>query len=89
MPTLFPGLARRSGPVPSVRTRRLRDPSRRCCCRVLPLGVVEIVEACAQGAVDEAHEAAALLLAGIDELPDRYESALKVHGIERPYAPRS
>nr|WP_159050804.1 hypothetical protein [Streptomyces sp. IMTB 1903] len=47
------------------------------------------MEACAQGAVDEAHEAAALLLAGIDELPDRYESALKVHGIERPYAPRS
>ncbi|MFB8392694.1 DUF6959 family protein [Streptomyces yangpuensis] len=47
------------------------------------------MEACAQGDVDEAHEAAALLLAGIDELLDRYGSALKTHGIERPYAPRT
>ncbi|MFD6115594.1 DUF6959 family protein [Streptomyces yangpuensis] len=47
------------------------------------------MEACAQGDVDEAHEAAALLLAGIDELLDRYGSALQVHCIERPYAPRT
>ncbi|ARE72545.1 hypothetical protein B6R96_00065 [Streptomyces sp. Sge12] len=51
--------------------------------------VAEIVEACAQGDVDDAHEAATLLLANVDELMDRYESALKAHGIERPYAPRT
>ncbi|MFD9105218.1 DUF6959 family protein [Streptomyces virginiae] len=51
--------------------------------------VAEIVEACAQGDVDGAHEAATLLLASIDELLDRYESALRVHGLERPYAPRT
>ncbi|MGW3326256.1 DUF6959 family protein [Streptomyces virginiae] len=51
--------------------------------------VAEIVEACAQGDVDDAQEAVTLLLAGIDELLDRYESALKVHRIERPYAPRT
>ncbi|WP_445270441.1 DUF6959 family protein [Streptomyces sp. DSM 41634] len=51
--------------------------------------VAEIVEACAQGYADDAHEAATLLLASIDELLDRYESALKAHGIERPCAPRT
>ncbi|GGQ18014.1 MULTISPECIES: DUF6959 family protein [Streptomyces] len=50
--------------------------------------VAEIVEACAQGDVDDAHEAATLLLANIDELLDRYESALRAHGLERPYASR-
>ncbi|MFD4868406.1 DUF6959 family protein [Streptomyces sp. NPDC058412] len=42
--------------------------------------VAEIVEARAQGDVDDAHGAAMLLLASIDELLDRYESALKAHG---------
>ncbi|MFE2131538.1 DUF6959 family protein [Streptomyces amritsarensis] len=51
--------------------------------------VAEIVAACAQGDIDDAHQAATLLLAGIDEFLDRYESALKAHGIERPYAPRT
>ncbi|MFF4429701.1 hypothetical protein ACFYZ4_11095 [Streptomyces sp. NPDC001513] len=41
--------------------------------------VAEIVEARAQGDVDDAHGAATLLLASI-ELLDRYESALKTHG---------
>lgn len=50
--------------------------------------VAEIVEACAQGDVDDAHDAATLLLANIDELLDRYESALRAHGLERPYASR-
>ncbi|MFI6645913.1 DUF6959 family protein [Streptomyces sp. NPDC050504] len=51
--------------------------------------VAEIVEACAQGDVDDAHEAATILLANFDELLARYESALEAHGIERPYGPRA
>ncbi|MFE6788114.1 DUF6959 family protein [Streptomyces sp. NPDC057680] len=47
--------------------------------------VAEIVEACAQGDVDDAHEAATILLANFDELLARYESALEVHDIKRPY----
>ncbi|WP_234435738.1 DUF6959 family protein [Streptomyces sp. NRRL F-2747] len=50
--------------------------------------IAEVVEACAQGDVDDAHEAATLLLAAFDALLDRYESALGAHGIERPYGPR-
>ncbi|GLV88523.1 hypothetical protein Slala03_82120 [Streptomyces lavendulae subsp. lavendulae] len=47
--------------------------------------VAEIVEACAQGDVDDAHEAATILLANFDELLARYESALEAHDIKRPY----
>ncbi|MGW8777592.1 DUF6959 family protein [Streptomyces sp. NPDC055796] len=47
--------------------------------------IAEVVEACAQGDVDDAHEAATLLLATFDELLARYESALEAHGIKRPY----
>ncbi|MEU4953641.1 DUF6959 family protein [Streptomyces lavendulae] len=47
--------------------------------------VAEIVEACAQGDVDDAHEAATTLLANFDELLARYESALEAHDIKRPY----
>ncbi|MEV6393419.1 hypothetical protein AB0M39_01285 [Streptomyces sp. NPDC051907] len=47
--------------------------------------VAEIVEACAQGDVHDAHEAATVLLADFDELLGRYESALEAHGIQRPY----
>ncbi|MFD9338321.1 DUF6959 family protein [Streptomyces sp. NPDC060028] len=50
--------------------------------------VAEIVEACAQGHVDDAHEAATLLLANFDELLARYESALEAHGVQRPYGSR-
>ncbi|MFD5322307.1 DUF6959 family protein [Streptomyces sp. NPDC127092] len=51
--------------------------------------VAEIVEACAQGDIDNAHEAATILLANFDELLDRYEKALEAHGIEPPYGPRA
>ncbi|MFD7083407.1 DUF6959 family protein [Streptomyces sp. NPDC059918] len=51
--------------------------------------VAEIVEACAKGDVDDAHEAAAILLANFDELLARYESALEAHGLARPYGPRA
>ncbi|MFD8413703.1 DUF6959 family protein [Streptomyces sp. NPDC059650] len=47
--------------------------------------VAEIVEVCAQGNVDDAHEAATILLANFDELLARYESALEAHDIKRPY----
>ncbi|MCX4826094.1 hypothetical protein OG883_41225 [Streptomyces sp. NBC_01142] len=47
--------------------------------------VAEIVEACAEGDVNDAHEAATILLANFDELLGRYESALEAHGIQRPY----
>ncbi|WP_432171754.1 DUF6959 family protein [Streptomyces sp. 1222.5] len=47
--------------------------------------VAEIVEACAQGNVEDAHKAATILLANFDELLARYESALKAHDIKRPY----
>ncbi|MET9959593.1 hypothetical protein ABZ128_11040 [Streptomyces sp. NPDC006326] len=47
--------------------------------------VAELVEACAQGDIDDAHEASTILLAHFDELLARYESALEAHGIKRPY----
>ncbi|MFF3597964.1 DUF6959 family protein [Kitasatospora indigofera] len=47
--------------------------------------MAEIVEACDQGAIGEAREAAALLLAGLDDLLARYTAALADHGIARPY----
>ena len=47
--------------------------------------VAEIVEACSQGDVDDAHEAATILLANFDDLLARYESALEAHDIQRPY----
>lgn len=52
---------------------------------VIRADVAEIVEACDRGALSEAHEAAALLLADIDGLLARYTTALEEHGIARPY----
>ncbi|MFK0256628.1 DUF6959 family protein [Streptomyces sp. NPDC090445] len=49
--------------------------------------VAEIVEACAQGDVEDAHETATILLANFDELLARYESALESHDIKRSYGP--
>ncbi|MGZ9935166.1 DUF6959 family protein [Streptomyces sp. NC-S4] len=43
------------------------------------------VEACDQGDVGEAREAAALLLTNLDELPARYTEALKAHDIPIPF----
>jgi hypothetical protein len=46
--------------------------------------VAGIVEACDQGDVGEAREAAAILLSDLDVLT-RYTTALETHGIPRPY----
>ncbi|MCX4625173.1 hypothetical protein [Streptomyces sp. NBC_01443] len=48
---------------------------------IIRAGVAEIVEACDQGDVGEAREAAAILLSNIDELLARYTEALKAHDI--------
>ncbi|MFB7051517.1 hypothetical protein ACFCXT_00025 [Streptomyces vinaceus] len=44
-----------------------------------------IVEACDQGDVSEAREAAVLLLSTLDGLLTRYTTALEAHGIPRRY----
>ncbi|MGE7384120.1 DUF6959 family protein [Streptomyces sp. NPDC004126] len=56
---------------------------------IIRADVAEIVQACAQGDVDDAHEAATILLADFDALLDHYERALDAHGIKRPYGPRA
>ncbi|WP_046734285.1 DUF6959 family protein [Streptomyces humi] len=47
--------------------------------------VAHIVEACDQGRVGEAREAAAILLSNLDELLARYTAALKAHDIPIPF----
>jgi predicted RNase H-like HicB family nuclease len=47
--------------------------------------IAEIVEACDQGDVGEAREAAAILLSNLDELLARYTEALKAHDIPIPF----
>lgn len=47
--------------------------------------VAEIVEACDQGDVAKAREAAMVVLSNLDELLARYTTALQAHGIPRPY----
>ncbi|MFF3619087.1 DUF6959 family protein [Streptomyces sp. NPDC002467] len=52
---------------------------------ILRADVAEIVEACDQGDLGEAREAAAILLSNLDELPARYTEALKAHDIPVPF----
>ncbi|WP_042396799.1 DUF6959 family protein [Streptacidiphilus carbonis] len=52
---------------------------------IIRADVAEIMRACDQGDIDEAREAAAILLVGLDGLLARYTAALKDHGITRPY----
>ncbi|MET7899583.1 DUF6959 family protein [Streptomyces mirabilis] len=52
---------------------------------IIRADVAEIVEACAQGDVGEAREAAAILLSNLDELLARYTAALKAHDIPIPF----
>ncbi|MFD7228287.1 DUF6959 family protein [Streptomyces sp. NPDC059881] len=52
---------------------------------ILRSEVAEVVEAFDQGDVEEAQEAASLLLAGLDALLMRYSAALEAHEIPRPY----
>ncbi|WNZ11889.1 DUF6959 family protein [Streptomyces sp. 11x1] len=47
--------------------------------------VAGIVAACDQGDIGEAREAAALVLAHLDELLARYGTALEANGIPLPY----
>jgi DNA-binding FadR family transcriptional regulator len=51
---------------------------------IIRADVAEIVEACDQGDVGEAREAAAILLSNFDELLARYTAALKAHDIPIP-----
>ncbi|MFI2764356.1 DUF6959 family protein [Streptomyces echinatus] len=52
---------------------------------IIRADVAGIVEACDQGNVGEAREAAAILLSDLDDLLTRYNTALETHGIARPY----
>ncbi|GLV88468.1 hypothetical protein Slala03_81570 [Streptomyces lavendulae subsp. lavendulae] len=52
---------------------------------IIRADVAEIVEACDQGDVDQAREAAAILLSNLDELLARYTQALKAHDIPIPF----
>ncbi|WP_404962392.1 DUF6959 family protein [Streptomyces sp. 147326] len=52
---------------------------------IIRADVAEIVEACDQGDVGEAREAAAILLSNLDELLARYTEALKAHDIPIPF----
>jgi hypothetical protein len=52
---------------------------------IIRADVAEIVEACDQGDVGEAREAAAILLSNLDELLARYSAALKAHDIPIPF----
>ncbi|MEU3460496.1 hypothetical protein ABZ721_11145 [Streptomyces sp. NPDC006733] len=47
--------------------------------------VAGIVKACDQGDVSEAREAAAFVLADLDELLVRYKAALRAHNIPLPF----
>ncbi|MFE7760514.1 DUF6959 family protein [Streptomyces sp. NPDC057438] len=48
--------------------------------------VADIVEACDQGDIGEAREAAAILLSGMDDLLTRYTEALRAHDIPVPFS---
>ncbi len=52
---------------------------------IIRADVAAIVEACDQGEVGEAREAAALLLSNLDELLVHYTEALKAHDIPIPF----
>jgi hypothetical protein len=52
---------------------------------ILRSHVAEVAEACDQGDLDGAREAAGLLLADLDALLARYAAALEAHEIQRPY----
>lgn len=52
---------------------------------IIRADVADIVEACDQGDVGEAREAAAILLSSLDELLARYTEALKAHDIPIPF----
>ncbi|WP_217179547.1 hypothetical protein [Streptomyces sp. AC495_CC817] len=52
---------------------------------IIRADVAEIVAACDQGDIGEAREAAALVLAHLDELLARYGTALEANGIPLPY----
>jgi hypothetical protein len=52
---------------------------------IIRADVAGIVEACDQGDVGEAREAAAILLSNLDELLERYTAALKAHDIPIPF----
>ncbi|MEI5522469.1 hypothetical protein WB401_15700 [Streptomyces brasiliscabiei] len=52
---------------------------------ILRSDMAEVVEACERGALTEAGESSALLLASLDALLTRYATALERHEIQRPY----
>ncbi|MGW3424306.1 DUF6959 family protein [Streptomyces phaeochromogenes] len=53
---------------------------------IIRADIAEIVEACDQGDVSEAREAAAILLSNLlDDLLARYTAALKAHDIPIPF----
>ncbi|MFI8385773.1 DUF6959 family protein [Streptomyces sp. NPDC085540] len=52
---------------------------------IIRADVAEIVEACDQGDVSEAREAAAVVLSNLDELLARYTEALKAHDMRIPF----
>ncbi|MFG2944438.1 DUF6959 family protein [Streptomyces adustus] len=53
--------------------------------RILRGDVAELAAACEQGDLDEARDCAGLLLAHLDALLARYETALSEHELPRPY----
>ena len=48
--------------------------------------VAHIVESCAEGDLAEVRESCALLLADLDALLDKYQTALRAHDIPMPFA---
>ncbi|MGY4743062.1 DUF6959 family protein [Streptomyces sp. ATMOS53] len=52
---------------------------------ILRSTVAEMVEACERGDLEETRDSAGLLLADLDALLMRYETALGEHEIPRPY----
>ncbi|MGX1549482.1 DUF6959 family protein, partial [Streptomyces adustus] len=52
---------------------------------ILRSDVAELARACERGDLDEARDSAALLLANLDALLARYETALSDHELPRPY----
>jgi hypothetical protein len=52
---------------------------------ILRSDLAEVVEACERGDLAEAHDAAGVLLTGLDAVLTRYANALQEHAIPRPY----
>lgn len=52
---------------------------------VLRADVSELADLCNAGDLEDAREAAALLLADVDALVQRYSEALRLHGLPSPF----